>query len=345
MDIIKLLVGAMVFIFGLPLGMAALSADRQTPTRAFHIKGYKVDGGSVIYKGSLVCLNSLGYLVPAGDTAGFTGVVGVADEKVDNSAGADGDLECRVVSGDAYQFAATSITQAMVGTVMYVVDDQTFDDAAGATNEIPAGILVKRDGNTQGWLYIPEGGMVVDIPNLSVATADLQDDAVTGPKIAADAVDSEHLAAGAIDTEHFAAGSVDAAAIAADAVTGAEIADDAVDSEHIAAGAIDPEHFAASAVETAAIDDGAVTGPKLGTGVVAQEIVAGQDETSDTTIPVTGIGAGDELVRLLVQDGTSGVLTQRANADFTVGAAELTVVGNAADNTANKYLITWVKHT
>jgi len=313
MDIIKLLVAAMIFVFGLPL--AALSADRQTPSRAFQIKGYKVDGGSIIYKGALVCLNAAGYLVPAADTAGFSGVVGVADEYIDNSGGSDGDKECRVASGRAFQFAATSITQAMVGTVMYVVDDQTFDDAAGATNEIPAGILVKRDGNTQGWLYIPEGGMVVDIPNLSVATADLQDDAVTTAKIAADAV------------------------------TGAEIADDAVDSEHIAAGAIDNEHLADDAVDSAELAAAAVDPDHLSGGFAKVELVGGVDETMTASISVTGLAAGDELVGVFVQDGTSGVWTQRANSDFTVGAGALTVDANAANNAANFYIVFWTNLT
>lgn len=89
----------------------------------------------------------------------------------------------------------------------------------------------------------------------------------------------------------------------------------------------------------------AVTGAKLATGILRMELVAGQDETGDTTIPVTGLAAGDELVGFFVENGTSGIQTQRANADFTVGASNLTVVANAANNAANKYLVTWIDRT
>lgn len=78
---------------------------------------------------------------------------------------------------------------------------------------------------------------------------------------------------------------------------------------------------------------------------VRSELVAGQDETGDTTIPVAGLAAGDDLIGVFVQNGTSGVLTQRANADFTVGAGNLTVVANAANNAANFYLILWADRT
>jgi len=99
------------------------------------------------------------------------------------------------------------------------------------------------------------------------------------------------------------------------------------------------------AVTTGLLAAAAVTKAKLAGGFSKIEIVAGQDETGDTTIPVTGMAVGDELVALLVQDGTSGVLTQRALADFTVGAGVLTVGANAANNAANKYVITWTDLT
>lgn len=74
--------------------------------------------------------------------------------------------------------------------------------------------------------------------------------------------------------------------------------------------------------------------------------VAGQDETGDATIPVTGAVAGDQLVQVFVEDGTSGKWTQRAIADFTGPAAgNITVVANAANNVANAYIIAWLDLT
>lgn len=167
--------------------MAALTVDRDTliiakPT----LKGYPVLNDTTIYKGSLVCLDSTGYAIPAADTSGLSGVIGIADEQVASpSTDSDGDKKIRIRSGEIYDFVATSITQAMLGTVMYVVDDQTFDDAAGATNEIAAGILVEYISATRGKIFVPTGGMNVDIPNLSVDTADIIDAAVTNAKLAA----------------------------------------------------------------------------------------------------------------------------------------------------------------
>lgn len=72
-------------------------------------------------------------------------------------------------------------------------------------------------------------------------------------------------------------------------------------------------------------------------------VVDGQDETMDTTIPVTGMVAGDEIVGVLVYTTKASIATQalRAAADFTAGAGVMNVVGNAANNTNNQYVIFW----
>ncbi len=154
---ILFLLAAMVAVFGLA-PMAALTANRNTNSREATQKSYPV-AAVKIYKGSLVAINVAGFATPATNTAGLT-VVGVADELVDNSAGAAGDKNIRVQSGRAFLFAATSITQAMVGEVMYVVDDQTFDDVAA---EVKAGRLVEYVSATSGWIAIPMGGIATGI--------------------------------------------------------------------------------------------------------------------------------------------------------------------------------------
>lgn len=136
--------------------MAVLTADRNTQSREAEVKIYPV-GVDIIYKGALVAVDANGFLLAAADTAALR-VVGVADEKVDNSGGSAGDLNCRVVSGRKFRFAATAITQAMVNQIMYVVDDQTFDDSLG-TNGIKAGRLEEFISTTEGWIYIPKGGL------------------------------------------------------------------------------------------------------------------------------------------------------------------------------------------
>ncbi len=133
--------------------MAGLTRDRATSYREGVEVDYPVAAGAKIYAGSLVCVNADGFAVPAADTSGYV-FVGVALEQMDNSAGANGAKSLRVRREGVFEFDAASITQAMVGDPMYVVDDHTFDDAAGPTNDIKVGLLVKFASATKGWIDI-----------------------------------------------------------------------------------------------------------------------------------------------------------------------------------------------
>lgn len=132
--------------------MAALTQDRITDKRFPGVMAYPVAATTKIYAGAIVCVNSTGVAVPAADTAGNK-VVGIATRTVDNSAGAAGAMWVEVNCPTIARLNATSITQAMVGTVMHVVDDNTVDDAVG-TNTIKAGVLVEFISTTEGWIYI-----------------------------------------------------------------------------------------------------------------------------------------------------------------------------------------------
>jgi hypothetical protein len=133
--------------------MAALTKDRATPYRDGIEIDFPVAANSKIYAGSLVCANTSGYTVPAADTAGLK-FLGVALEQVDNTGSANGAKKIRVRRSGAFEFDALSITQAMVGSSMYVVDDHTIDDASGPTADIRVGILVKYVSDTKGWIDI-----------------------------------------------------------------------------------------------------------------------------------------------------------------------------------------------
>lgn len=133
--------------------MAALTKDRATPYRDGIEIEFPVAANSKIYAGSLVCANTSGYAVPAADTAGLR-FLGVALEQADNTGGANGAKSVRLRRSGAFEFDAASITQAMVGTAMYVVDDHTMDDAAGPVNDVRIGILVKYVADTKGWVDI-----------------------------------------------------------------------------------------------------------------------------------------------------------------------------------------------
>ena len=169
--------------------MAAATASIATRTRGIPYSriAFPVNALSQIYKGALVALDSTGHAVAATDAAGTNGIIGIAGHDALGGA-SDGDTWVAVLSGCAFELTASSITQAMLGTVMYVVDDATFDDAAGATNELPCGVLVEFISVTKGFIWIPSGGFNIDVPNLSVGTADLVDGAVTSVKLEASLV-------------------------------------------------------------------------------------------------------------------------------------------------------------
>jgi hypothetical protein len=143
--------------------MAALTTDRITPKKQRGYKTYPVAATTKIHGGALVALNSGGFAVPAADAASLK-VVGVAAAQSDNSTGANGDKFVDCEAGIVARFAASSITQAMVGQVMYVVDDNTFDDAVG-TNGVKAGRLVDFVSTTDGWIAVEECGVGVVLAN------------------------------------------------------------------------------------------------------------------------------------------------------------------------------------
>ena len=130
--------------------MSALTRDRATPYREGIEIEYPVAANTKIYAGSLVCVNAAGYAAPAADTSGYR-FAGVALEQVDNS---DGGKHVRLRRAGVFEFDAVSISQEMVGAAMYAADDHTFDDAAGLTNDIKVGLLVKYVSATKGWIDI-----------------------------------------------------------------------------------------------------------------------------------------------------------------------------------------------
>lgn len=123
--------------------MANPTAGRDDKQSFGHAITLPVDGGSTIYSGSLVSVNSSGYAVVAGDTAS-TVFMGVAADTVDNSAGSDGDKNIMVyVRGTFEMYFAGTATQATVGQAATVSDGQTVAVAATTTNDIAAGKVVE----------------------------------------------------------------------------------------------------------------------------------------------------------------------------------------------------------
>lgn len=136
--------------------MAPLTNDRNTPRFEGDIRQGPVATAAMIYAGAIVMRNAAGYLVQ-GQTATGLVAVGRAEERVDNSAGANGDLNADYRPG-CYRFANSSgdpITLADVGNMSFVEDDQTVARTDGTATRSPAGIIDGLDA--QGvWVRFDE---------------------------------------------------------------------------------------------------------------------------------------------------------------------------------------------
>lgn len=132
----------------------ALAADRNTPMEDGELISVPVAAGAKIYAGALVVANATGYAAP-GSTALNLTYLGRAEEFMDNSAGADGDVSVLVRRKKAFKFSNSggdAVTQANLGKACYIVDDETVSATDGAGTQSAAGEVVGLDANGV-WVY------------------------------------------------------------------------------------------------------------------------------------------------------------------------------------------------
>lgn len=100
-------------------------------------------GAEKIYEGAMVAANAAGFAVNAGDDANAV-FVGVAEETVDNSAGAAGDKEIKVLRRGVIEVSANhTAAQTDVGLLAYAEDNQTIDLVGNTTNDVVVGRIVE----------------------------------------------------------------------------------------------------------------------------------------------------------------------------------------------------------
>lgn len=129
--------------------MTALTRDRNTPRIEGDRYGDPVAADTVIYAGSLACLDASGNAVP-GATATTLTARGRAEELADNTGGAAGDVTVTVRPGTyrwANSAAADAITRAEIGDDCYIVDDQTVAKTNGGSTRSLAGKIVDVDAD------------------------------------------------------------------------------------------------------------------------------------------------------------------------------------------------------
>lgn len=136
--------------------MTALADNRLTDEKgdspiARTFPAFPVAASTHIYQGSMVAVNQSGHLVPASADPTLR-VLGRAEEEVDNSSGAAGDLTCKVrrgVFGWTNSAGTLAVSDAHVGRICYAVDDQTvaIRNAIGANPVAGRVYDVDADGN------------------------------------------------------------------------------------------------------------------------------------------------------------------------------------------------------
>ena len=180
------------------------------------------------------------------------------------------------------------------------------------------------------------GGGPPEIPDGSITTAKLADNAVTSAKIKAKTITGKELALGAVSGDiiqkntivasKLADGCVGAVAIADGAVTGDKIAnaavtvdkiaDDSVNSDKIVDGAINVNKIAANSVGNGQILDGAVTSAKLAPGLDVSGLFFILPE--DTQFPYT-LTEGDKAklsaATILILPTTRGLIPFQRSSD------------------------------
>ncbi len=138
--------------------MTILIADRNTPAWIGEMREQPLGAGTRIFAGALLMRNAAGFIVKGATALNCFGV-GVAEQPVDNTAGANGAALVRYRHGATARFrnstAGDQIVQADVGLRAWIVDDDQVAKTNGTNTRSPAGIIELVDA--QGvWVRFDE---------------------------------------------------------------------------------------------------------------------------------------------------------------------------------------------
>lgn len=135
--------------------MVALTENRSTPQKAAGDRAGVLGANQTIFQGAILMRNASGHLIE-GATA--TGSFGVGRAEVAASSTTAGVTSISFREGIfryANSAAGDLIATADIGTVCYIVDDQTVAKTSGTSTRSPAGIV--EDVDAQGvWVRFDE---------------------------------------------------------------------------------------------------------------------------------------------------------------------------------------------
>lgn len=129
----------------------ASSTDRNTRQVAGITRAFPVAASTLIWAGTIACLNASGLLV-AGSTSATLRCVGVAPKRIDNAAGGasaiSGEVEAGVFGPFNNSASADAIALADVGTTCFIVDNDTVAKTSNSNARSAAGTV---------WDVTPQG--------------------------------------------------------------------------------------------------------------------------------------------------------------------------------------------
>ncbi|MBV2360992.1 hypothetical protein KUH32_14595 [Thalassococcus sp. CAU 1522] len=122
--------------------MAALTTDRNTPSRLGDMREGPVAANVRIHKGAMLMRDVDGMLRPGATATGCVGV-GRAEEGVDNTGGAAGDATIKWRAGVFLMANAEgdAVAAGDEDAACYIVDDQTVAASDGAGTRSKAGVV------------------------------------------------------------------------------------------------------------------------------------------------------------------------------------------------------------
>lgn len=127
----------------------ALTADRNTPHKDGELIAVPMAANAVAFAGGIAVANATGYAAP-GSTATTLTYLGRFEEAKNNTGGADGAKSVLVRRGQAFKWknsGADPVTQASLGKVCYIVDDETVAATNGTNTRSAAGKVVGIDSD------------------------------------------------------------------------------------------------------------------------------------------------------------------------------------------------------
>lgn len=127
--------------------MTAITTDRNTPYKDPFILSVPLAAGVIVLAGTMAVANADGFGEMA-TTADDLTYLGRFDEAVDNSTGDDGDKKAQVRRKKVFAWenhGADPVTQAGLGQLCYIVDNQTVAATDGTGTRSAAGIVLAID--------------------------------------------------------------------------------------------------------------------------------------------------------------------------------------------------------